>query len=184
MTLSPEAQARLVASIAAAADRQAFAILFRHFAPRVKTFLIRSGLPANTAEELAQETLLNVWRKAAYFDRSRAGVSTWIFTIARNLRIDHLRQGRVRDRSIEDPTDERDEPLSGEAIVMAAEREAKVRIALTKLSDEQAAVVRLSFFSEKPHSEIAEELGIPIGTVKSRVRLAMQHLRTLLDEST
>lgn len=182
MTLSPEAQVRLVAAIAASADRQAFAILFRHFAPRVKTFLMRSGLPALTAEELAQETLLSVWRKASYFDPGRAGVATWIFTIARNLRIDHLRQQRRRDAQEEDPSEEADGPPTGESVLITAEREAIVRRALTQLSDEQATVVKLSYFGDKPHSEIASELGIPIGTVKSRIRLAMLRLRALVDD--
>lgn len=182
MTLTPEAQVRIVRAIAEESDRAAFAMLFRHFAPRVKTFLMRSGLPSNTAEELAQETMINVWRKASYFDPARAGVATWIFTIARNLRIDHLRQQNRRPPVAEDPSDEGEEPHTGETFLLMAERESRVRKALTQLSEEQMKVVRLSFFGDKAHSEIAAELDIPIGTVKSRIRLAMTHLRSLLDE--
>lgn len=182
MTLTPEAQIRMVRAVAQQGDRTAFATLFRHFAPRLKTFLTRSGLPTNTAEELAQETMINVWRKASYFDPARAGVATWIFTIARNLRIDHLRQLKRQAPIADDPTDEGEEPHTGETFLLTAEREARVRVALTQLSEEQMNVVRLSYFSEKPHSEIAAELDIPIGTVKSRIRLAMAHLRSLLDE--
>ncbi|MDI4664974.1 sigma-70 family RNA polymerase sigma factor [Xanthobacter autotrophicus] len=172
----------LIVAIARDADRDAFARLFRHFAPRVKAFLMRGGLSANAAEELAQETLLAVWRKAAYFDPARAAASTWIFTIARNLSIDLKRRerytGTVDAEALEEAADE----ASGETILMSAEREARVRAALARLSEEQATIVRLSFFQEKPHSQIAQELGIPLGTAKSRVRLALSRLRTLLED--
>ncbi|MCL8385691.1 sigma-70 family RNA polymerase sigma factor [Xanthobacter aminoxidans] len=172
----------LIVAIATRADREAFGRLFRHFAPRVKSYLVRSGLPANAAEELAQETLLTVWRKAAYFDPTRAAASTWIFTIARNLSIDLKRRERYGDTyKAETHEDEVDE-TSGETILMTAEREARVRAALAKLSEEQATIVRLSFFQEKPHSQIAQELGIPLGTAKSRVRLALNRLRALLED--
>lgn len=171
-----------IVAIATRADREAFARLFRHFAPRVKSYLVRSGLSANAAEELAQETLLTVWRKAAYFDPARAAASTWIFTIARNLSIDLKRRERYGDTyQAETHEDEVDE-TSGETILMTAEREARVRAALAKLSEEQATIVRLSFFQEKPHSQIAQELGIPLGTAKSRVRLALNRLRALLED--
>jgi RNA polymerase sigma-70 factor (ECF subfamily) len=179
---SADEQCQLIQAVATARDRSAFAELFTHFAPRVKSFLMRSGLPDTVAEEVTQETMLVMWRKASYFDPSRAGLSTWIFTIARNQRIDRLRRGRVQTTSsLFDPSDEQDAPLSGEDITIAAEREQQVRTALGTLSDEQATIVRLSYFSEKPHAEIARELGIPLGTVKSRIRLALNRLRSLLD---
>lgn len=172
----------LILAVARAQDREAFAALFRHFAPRVKAYLIKTGLAPNAAEELAQETLLTVWRKASYFDPARAGAATWIFTIARNLRIDLIRRerhlGAHAVAEAEEPMDE----ASGEAILMDAERDARVRAALGALSEEQAAIVRLSFFQEKPHTAIAEELGIPLGTAKSRVRLALGRLRVLLED--
>ncbi|MFZ5779129.1 MAG: sigma-70 family RNA polymerase sigma factor [Pseudomonadota bacterium] len=172
--------ARLIRKVAVDRDRQAYARLYSYFAPRVTAFLRKSGLPGNTAEEIAQEVMLAVWRKASYFDPSRAGAATWIFTIARNRRIDHLRRSRVAVALETDLPEESEPPPSGEAFLLAAEREASVRAALETLSEEQAMVVRLSFFSEKPHSEIARELGLPLGTVKSRVRLALGRLRTLL----
>lgn len=179
---SADEQCQLIQAVATARDRSAFAELFTHFAPRVKSFLMRSGLPDTVAEEVTQETMLAMWRKASYFDPSRAGLSTWIFTIARNQRIDRLRRGRVQTTSsLFDPSDEQDAPLSGEDITIAAEREQQIRTALGTLSDEQATIVRLSYFSEKPHAEIARELGIPLGTVKSRIRLALNRLRSLLD---
>lgn len=180
--LSPEELIRLMDAVARTQDRTAFAQLFAHFAPRVKSFLVRSGLADAVAEEVTQEVMVAVWRKASCFDPGRAGAATWVFTIARNRRIDRLRRARPRKGDhVVDPSDEPDMPLSGEAIALTAEREEEVRKALDALPSEQAAVVRLSFFVEKPHVEIARELGIPLGTVKSRLRLALNRLRTLLD---
>lgn len=179
---SPVELIRLIDAVAQAQDRKAFAQLFAYFAPRVKGFLIRTGLAESVAEEVTQEVMIAVWRKASYFDPSRAGASTWVFTIARNQRIDRLRRSRSRTADhLLDLSDEPDTPPSGEDIVIMAEREEEVRKALATLSNEQATIVKLSFFSEAPHAEIARELGIPLGTVKSRVRLALNRLRTLLD---
>jgi RNA polymerase sigma-70 factor (ECF subfamily) len=182
---SPKELACLIDAVARGQDRNAFARLFAYFAPRVKGFLMRSGLSDSEAEELTQEVMIAVWRKASYFDPSRAGASTWVFTIARNQRIDRLRRTRSRTENyFFDPSDESDSPPSSEDIAITAEREEEVRKAMGYLSSEQAAIVRLSFFAEKPHVEIARELGIPLGTVKSRVRLALNRLRTLLDRDT
>lgn len=179
---SPEKLVRLLDAVARNQDRNAFAQLFAYFAPRVKSFLMRSGLPDSAAEEVAQEVMLALWRKASYFDPSRAGVSTWVFTIARNQRIDCLRRTRTKmtDRPL-DPSDEPEAPLSGEDIAITTEREQEIRRALAALSSEQATIVRLSYFADKPHAEIARDLGIPLGTVKSRIRLALNRLRTMLD---
>ena len=172
----------MVQAIALTQDRTAFATLFGHFAPRVKAFLVRSGLADGLAEEVTQETMLAMWRKASFFDPSRAGVSTWIFTIARNQRIDRLRRERLPSAELPiEAIEEPDRSGSGEEAVFAAEREGRVRAALGALSAEQAAIVRLSFFADKPHAEIARELGLPLGTVKSRIRLALKRLRGLLD---
>ncbi len=179
---SPEELISLICAVARERDRNAFAQLFAYFAPRVKSFLMRSGLADPTAEEVTQEVMIAVWRKASYFDPSRAGASTWVFTIARNQKIDWLRRARSRTADhLLDPSDEPDTPPSGEDIAITAEREDGVRKALATLPNDQATIVRLSFFAEKPHAEIARELGIPLGTVKSRVRLALNRLRTLLD---
>lgn len=170
--------ARLLHAVGAGRDRAAFAALFRHFGPRLKAFFMRSGLSAGIAEDLAQETMLSVWRKASYYDARRAGVATWVFTIARNLRIDHLR--RQPGMMTEPPDQEDTEPV--ELSVLGAERDLQVRRALACLSPEQQAVIRLSYYGEKSQSEIAGELGIPLGTVKSRVRLAMERLRAKLED--
>ena len=173
--------AGLVQTVAARRDREAFAALFRHFGPRLKTFFMRGGMSAGLAEDLVQETMLSLWRKASYYDPARAGAATWVFTIARNLRIDHLR----RQRNPADlPPDPEDAPPSLEEALLGAERELRVRKALSGLSTEQQAIIRLSYYSEKSQSEIADELGIPLGTVKSRTRLAMTRLRALLEDET
>jgi RNA polymerase sigma-70 factor (ECF subfamily) len=176
---SPDALVEMMHKVAQCRDRQAFALLFRYFGPRLKTFFLRWTKSAAAAEDLVQETMLTVWRKASYFDCDRAGVATWIFTIARNIRIDHLRRQR-------DPSDLPPEPETAletvEDEVIGAERDAAVRNALTALSQDQQTIIRLSYFSEKSQTEIAYELGIPLGTVKSRTRLAMNRLRALLED--
>lgn len=121
---------------------------------------------------------MTVWRKASFYDPSRAGVATWIFTIARNLRIDQIR--RQRDPASL-PYEPEDEPPSQETILLITESEAQIRRALDRLSDEQRTIVRLSYYGDKSQAEIADELGIPLGTVKSRTRLAMARLRTFLE---
>jgi RNA polymerase sigma-70 factor (ECF subfamily) len=171
---------RLVVAVAQRRDRQAFALLFKHFAPRLKTFLMRRALPADVAEEVAQEAMLAVWHKAASFDPLLAGAATWIFTIARNLWIDRQRRARLPDR-LPDLSEEPEATPSAEALLIVAEREAALRRAIAALSEEQATVLQLSFFAEQPHAEIARTLGIPLGTVKSRVRLAVARLRGLLE---
>ncbi|MCJ7527333.1 MAG: sigma-70 family RNA polymerase sigma factor, partial [Methyloceanibacter sp.] len=160
--------------------------LFQHFAPRIKTFMQRSGSSEARAEELAQETMLAVWRKALLFDPASATAAAWVFTIARNLRIDDYRRGHrgggvveITDIAIEFQVDESPQP---DARLASSQTEARVQTALAALSDEQKRVVELSFFEEKAHAEIATILDIPLGTVKSRLRLAMGRLRNLLGE--
>jgi RNA polymerase sigma-70 factor (ECF subfamily) len=166
--------------IARSKDRQQFALLFGYFAPRLKSFFLRLGLSPAAAEDLAQETMLTVWNKAQSFDASRASASTWIFTIARNLRIDLLR--RERDPNLlAELYDGVVEPMPSDN-VLTVEREVRIRAALDKLPADQADVIRLSFFEDRPQSEIANTLDIPLGTVKSRVRLAMNRLRALVED--
>jgi RNA polymerase sigma-70 factor (ECF subfamily) len=181
-TLTSDAPEDLIIAIAAHADREAFACLFQRFAPRVKSYLMGLGTTAAAAEELTQEAMLSVWRKASFYDRSRAGAATWIFTIARNLRIDAARRERSALAYAIDLSDEPDAPEQPDHILSGAQRDLKVREALKSLTPDQVTVVRMSFFQEKPHSEIASDLGIPLGTVKSRVRLAMARLRERLEE--
>jgi len=163
-------------------DRRAFGRLFQYFAPRIASFLERSGLSAAEAEEISQETMVAVWRKAALYDPAQAAVSTWVFTIARNLRIDLARKASRASAGVAALGEL---PMRVEASVedaaLASERDARVRRAMATLSPEQATVLRLSFFAEKPHAEIARELSIPLGTVKSRTRLAMAKIRAILE---
>ena len=169
-----------IVAIAETRDHDAFAALFLHFAPRVKSYLMRCHMETGAAEELVQETMLTVWRKADTFDPVRASASTWIFTIARNRRVDALRSAPHPDALIEDLPIESEE-RSPSDIVLGAEREKRAHEALSALPEDQAEVVRLSFFEDKPHSEIARELGIPLGTVKSRLRLAFARLKSALE---
>jgi RNA polymerase sigma-70 factor (ECF subfamily) len=174
--------AKWIAAVVAQHDRGAFAALFAFYAPRIKGFLIRSGSTAEVAEEIAQETMLAVWRKAALFDASRATVSTWIYTIARNLRIDRLRHENAVSADTLYEALQREEPERPDDTLEIADSGARVRAALPELPPEQLAVVRLAFFEDKPHSDVARLLGIPLGTVKSRLRLAMGKLRKCLDD--
>jgi RNA polymerase sigma-70 factor (ECF subfamily) len=173
----------LIQAVAREGDREAFGVLFDHFAPRVMQYLRRSGVLAERAEELAQEVLLTVWRKASYFDPARAGASTWIFVIARNLRLDDLRGERRLKPSPQDLIDLVPEQPQPDALLSVEQREAGLRRAILKLSDDQARVIRESYFQDKPHAAIASELGIPLGTVKSRLRLALGRLRELMKDN-
>jgi RNA polymerase sigma-70 factor (ECF subfamily) len=175
--LDAAAQARLIGLVALNQDRQAFALLFKHFAPRLKSFHLRAGLSDAAAEELAQETMILLWRKAARFDPACAGAATWVFTITRNLRTDHARR-RIQAEVEELP--EADPAASAEAIYMSGERAEMMRGALAALSTEQRRVIELSFFADTPHAAIATALHLPLGTVKSRIRLALARLRDAL----
>jgi RNA polymerase sigma-70 factor (ECF subfamily) len=163
-------------------DQASFMTLFDYYAPRVKAYLKRLGAGDSFAEDLSQEVMLAVWRKADSYDPAKAGVGTWIFTIARNLRIDALRRDR---RPYLEPDDPRltpePEPLPDSQIEAAREEE-KVRSALRALPDDQAKVVTMAFYGGKSHGEIAAELAVPLGTVKSRMRLAFRRVRGLLGE--
>lgn len=166
-------------------DREAFQRLFEHFAPRVKGLMLKTGATSDDAEEIAQEALLAVWRKAAQFDPLSTGAAAWIYTIARNLRIDAVRRAaRTGAVDHEAELDYLIDPAEPADDAMARHDEAgRIDRALAGLSDEQCTAIRLSFIEERPHSEIAGILGLPLGTVKSRIRLAMNRLRALLDET-
>jgi RNA polymerase sigma-70 factor (ECF subfamily) len=177
-----DADTVVLLAISAGRDRAAFVTLFGLYAPRLKAWFRRGGCPAEQAEDLAQETMLAVWRKADSFDPGRAGVATWIFSIARNQRIDALRKSNRPEADGEDPSMAPAGPMSPATAYDVSERERCVRDALKLLPADQVDVVRLSFFEDRPHAEIERVLGIPLGTVKSRLRLAMNHLRAQLGD--
>jgi RNA polymerase sigma-70 factor, ECF subfamily len=173
--------AALIAAIALQQDRAAFATLFTYFAPRVKTYLQRRGGDASQAEELAQEVMLTMWRKAAQYDPARATAAAWIFAIARNLWIDARRRGRL-SLPQPDPTDEPPPESPADDLLVAEDRSRRLQAALRDLRPEQMESLRLAFFDDRSHSEIEQLLGVPLGTVKSRLRLAMSRLRTALGD--
>jgi len=153
----------------------AFARLFYHFAPRVKAFLIKSGADVGLAEECAQEVMVTVWNKAHLFDPSRASASTWIFTIARNKKIDALRK-QLRPTPDDLGWGPEHEPDQEEMVGLQQETE-KLGQAIAKLPDKQRVLVERAYFEEMSHNEIAEATGLPLGTIKSRIRLALERLR-------
>jgi RNA polymerase sigma-70 factor (ECF subfamily) len=174
-----EALADLLEAVADG-DRAAFAALFRRFAPRLRSYMMRLGADPGTADELTQETMLIAWRRAATFDRRQSSVGTWLFTIARNKRIDALRRARRPDFDPNDPALVPDQPEAADATIDAAEREARVREAMRRLPEEQIELLRLAFYESLSHRDIAERTGLPLGTVKSRLRLAFGHMRRLV----
>jgi RNA polymerase sigma-70 factor (ECF subfamily) len=169
---------RLIARVASKQDRGAFAELFQHYAPRVKAMMMRRGANSDRAEDLAQETLLRLWRKAAQFDPDRASASAWVFAIARNVSVDLARRdGRAAAWLLEQEETEEHDPDQPEQHLIMVEREEIVRSTIAMLPSDQLRVIRMSFFDGLAHAEISEVLGIPLGTVKSRIRLALQRLR-------
>ena len=172
--------AELMRAIAAERSRDAFAELFGHFAPRIKAYLIRSGSDAVSAEELTQEAMLTVWRRAESFDSAQASVTTWMFTIARNKRIDAYRRMNRPELDPDDPALQPEPEAMQDDTVEAEQTADAIREAIATLPEEQAAMLRMAFFEDKAHSEIAVETGLPLGTVKSRLRLALSKMRGLL----
>lgn len=171
----------LIVLIAEERDRHAFATLFRHYAPRIKGFALKSAPDPAMADELVQDTMLAVWRAAPTYDPRRASATTWIFTICRNKRIDLFRR---RNRPEADP------PEEGDWVMQATQEESaeigtafrRTRALMKELPTEQADVLRMSFLEDKPHRTIAAETGLPLGTVKSRIRLALATLRQRLEQ--
>jgi RNA polymerase sigma-70 factor (ECF subfamily) len=171
---------QLIVAVAQTRDRDAFARLFQHFAPRLKAWLMKGGATDTAAEEFAQEAMLTVWRKADLFDRRVARASTWIFTIARNRRLDALRRdSRTPPAELALPAIDPDRP---DTLLEGRQDARRVREAMAGLTADQAEALRLAFFLDHPHSAIAEHLGLPLGTVKSRIRKAMLKLRVILEQ--
>lgn len=155
--------------------RESFAALFDHFAPRLKGFVMRSGSSAEQAEEIVQDVMLTIWRKASYFDPHRAGVAAWIYQIARNRQIDILRK---ESRPVPEALKEEPETEPDAGQILALEQETRqLKQAISRLSEDQRMLIEKAYIGELSHKEIQEETGLPLGTVKSRIRLGLERLR-------
>jgi RNA polymerase sigma factor (sigma-70 family) len=173
---------RLLLRVGSDRDRSAFKKLYEHFAPRLKSFLLRIGSDMSAAEEICQESMIMVWRRAETFNPESAGASTWIFTIARNKRIDKLRKDNRPLPDLSDPSFFQIPVDKSDDILQRVEEEKKIKNALKNLPPEQAKLILSAYYEEKSHRKIADETNLPLGTVKSRIRLAINRLRTQLEE--
>jgi len=180
--LEPNAQNDLLIAVAAG-DRTAFSALFNHFAPRVKALLIQGGARAEVADEIVQDVMLTVWRKAGEYDPTRASAAAWIFTIARNRRIDLLRHERRPEIDPNDPELRPADPEDAETAIQRAQIGARLRHAIGSLPREQEEALAATFFNDRSYGDYAAQSGLPLGTVKSRLRLAMARLRLELKEA-
>ena len=171
----------LLTRIGEQADRQAFTSLFEKVAPRLKSFLRGQKQSESEIEVILQETMLKVWRRASTFDRSKSSAITWIYTVARNVKIDRIRKMSRPEPDPNDPSFVPDSPETGEQVFDRQQRSDILKQAVSLLPEDQRQIIMMSFFEEKPHSEISEELGIPLGTVKSRIRLAFGKIRSELE---
>ena len=170
----------LLVELASSRDKEVFSELFSYFAPRLKSMLMGTGTDPETAEEVAQEAMISVWRKCEMYDPKKASASTWIFTIARNLRIDRFRSEKRPEFDSNDPSLMPEaEPLADDQLIVS-DRQAVVKNAIALLPNDQKAVISLSFVEGLSHQEISDRLNLPLGTVKSRLRLSFEKLRTSL----
>ena len=171
----------LMERVAQHKDKAAYGSLFSYYGPRVKAYLMRLGADDALAEELAQDVMVIVWRKAELFDRTQASVSTWLFRIARNKRIDAIRRTKKPELDPNDPLLLPSAPVAADNLMSGAQRDQLVREAMVDLPEEQKSLLRQAFYDGLSHREIAEKTGTPLGTVKSRLRLAFLKLRAKLD---
>lgn len=174
--------AALAMAVAQNRDQTAFSELFDFFAPRLKSFLMRQNASVAEAEEVTQEVMVVLWQKAHLYDPQKSSLSTWLFRIARNRRIDAARRRRQGDLDAHDPMLIPMAPPAPDDLVESEDRDQIVRVALQKLPTEQLELIRMAFFFGQSHSEISEATGLPLGTVKSRIRLAFGKLKAHLQE--
>lgn len=178
--LETDAMAGLIESVARRQDQAAYIRLYTHFAPRVKSFLMTKGLDSAAADDVLQEVMLAVWQKSHLYDPAKAAVSTWIFTIARNHYVNRLRREQRHPGASDEPDLRAADTRGSISEVSLQQRKVAVREAISELRPEQREVIALSFNKGLAHSEIAERLDLPLGTVKSRIRLGFMHLRDTL----
>ena len=162
-------------------DKLAFNNIFRYFAPRLKSFLVKAGSTDTQAEEVIQEVMIAVWTKSSTYNSDKSSVSTWIYTIARNKRIDKIRKEKRHylsesDEGLEIPVDS-----TQEKEIFATQVSSSLKRYMSNLPEEQSKLLKLSYFYNKTHADISEELKIPLGTVKSRIRLALTKMRHLVE---
>jgi RNA polymerase sigma-70 factor (ECF subfamily) len=183
MSSLAQQHAVLLAAVAERRDREAFAELFDYYAPRINGYLQRLGAERSSAEEMAQDVMVTLWRKAELFDATKSSVATWLYRIARNRRIDAARRNRI---DFVDPSDyifdiADENNADSDSLIDAQSRDDVLRRQMSDLPKEQLELVRLAFYEGLSHSEIAEKTGLPLGTVKSRIRLAFTRLRRGLE---
>ena len=183
-TLEQARMAELLARVAEKRDRLAFAELFDAYGPRLKSFMMRKGAGAELAEDLVQDAMLAVWTKAGLYAPEKGSVTTWIYTIARNLRIDRLRRESSAHFTDLDGYDAADEGPESDELIIRAEQGRLVTEALENLPQEQKQILQMSFVEDMAQSEISAKLGLPLGTVKSRMRLAYRKLKGMLETAT
>ena len=173
----PDDHVALMEAIVKDRSREAFVVLFDAFAPKLKGYYQKGGVEGGIAEDLVQEVMLTVWRLADRYRSNLGSPSTWIFTIARNRLIDHVRREQVRRGDLDDPTLQPEPIRTSDDLIDQQQRYRSLKASLEKLPEEQANILKMAFFDHKPHSAIALECDLPLGTVKSRIRLAMKRLR-------
>ena len=162
-------------------DKLAFSNIFKYFAPRLKSYFVKIGCTETQAEEIIQEVMIAVWTKSNTYNKEKSSVSTWIYTIAKNKRIDKIRKEKKHNTVESDESLEIPVPSKQEQQILSTEVSEKIRHSLKFLPIEQAELLKLSYFYEKTHSDIAKDLSLPLGTVKSRIRLALSKMRNLVE---
>jgi RNA polymerase sigma factor (sigma-70 family) len=174
--------APLVLAVAERQDREAFALIFDFFTPRLEAYLMRLGLGASEAEEITQDVMVTLWRKAGLFDPQKSGLSTWLYRIARNRRIDLSRRSRTESIDPQSPAIlALADPAQTDQALEYRQRDDRVRASIETLALEQRQLVMLAFYEGLSHQQIADRTKIPLGTVKSRLRNAFSRLRGVLE---
>ena len=174
--------AQWLSSVAVNKDKKSFGHLFDHLAPKVKGFLRKNGTAEDMLDDVTQEVMIKIWRYAGHFDQTKGKVTTWVFTIARNARIDLIRKENRPEPDINDPVLVKENPRGSDDILLAKQNSTRISEAIGELPNEQQEILKYAFFEEKSHAEIAAQTGLPLGTVKSRIRLAFQRLKKTLTE--
>jgi RNA polymerase sigma factor (sigma-70 family) len=173
----------LLIAVGAKRDNKAFAMLFDHLRPRVQAQLVGLGLAPAAAEDLTQDVMETIWRKAHLYDPRQSAAVTWVFRVAHNRRIDVRRRSRESSAAPEDFVDIPDAAAGSDECLDARQLQQCVRVALRALPHEQFTLVQLAFFDGLSHSAIAQRLKLPLGTVKSRLRLACTRLHRALTDA-